>query len=207
LSPTIPADAGEPDHARSDAVRPQILMSGANQRLPVRATAWALPPSGENDFDPVPDFEPVGSKATAVTFKAENDDGDPINARIYVGHYEARASPIADTNPTTTGPINLDDTAKFAPAKYEFVAHAPATGVPSARIGSTRNNRADGRDRVPDSGVHRGNRYDAERRGDSRGLIDDTRARGDRNAESRHADAGITGGASRWRNGDDDLAG
>ena len=84
--------------------------------------------ASENDFDPVPDFEPVGSKSTTVTFKAENDDGDPINARIYVGHYEARASPIADTNPTTTGPINLDDTAKFAPAKYEFVAHAPGYG-------------------------------------------------------------------------------
>ena len=52
-----------------------------------------------------------------------------MNARFYVGHYEARASQIADTNPATVpGAINLDNTAKFAPGKYEFVAVAPGQG-------------------------------------------------------------------------------
>ena len=120
--------------ARDAALAADLMrFGGANQKemwlgyaqggMGVNASA-----TSENDFDPVPDFEPVGSKAVTVRFKAENDDGDPINARIYVGHYEARVSPIADTNPTTSGPINLDDTAKFAPAKYEFVAHAPGYG-------------------------------------------------------------------------------
>jgi extracellular elastinolytic metalloproteinase len=118
-----------------DAVLSADLMrfGGANQkelwlgyaRGGMGANASAASP---NDGEPVPDFEPVGSKFGTVRFRAENDDGDPVNARIYVGHYEARVSPIADTNPATTGPINLDDTAKFAPGEYEFVAHAPGYG-------------------------------------------------------------------------------
>ena len=85
--------------------------------------------TSENDFDPVPDFEPVGTSPATVKFSARSKDGDPVNARIFVGHYEGRASPIADTNPATVpGAINLDDTAKFAPGRYEFVAVAPGYG-------------------------------------------------------------------------------
>jgi hypothetical protein len=82
----------------------------------------------------VPDFEPVGTTPATVRFKAKNTEGDPLNARIYVGHYEARISPIADTNPATPAAgtpatvVNFDDTARFAPGQYEFVAHAPGQG-------------------------------------------------------------------------------
>ena len=37
-----------------------------------------------------------------------------MNANVYVGHYEARATPIADTNPATPGP-NRDNVARFVP--------------------------------------------------------------------------------------------
>jgi extracellular elastinolytic metalloproteinase len=50
-----------------------------------------------------------------------------VAARIFVGHYEGRASPIADTDPATTG-ANLDNVARFAPGTYEFVATAPGYG-------------------------------------------------------------------------------
>ena len=55
-------------------------------------------------------------------------------ARIYVGHYEARVSPIADTDPATNAPAtasakNLDETATFAPGTYEFIATAPGYGA------------------------------------------------------------------------------
>ncbi|MGH3011746.1 MAG: hypothetical protein ACRDMY_07885, partial [Gaiellaceae bacterium] len=56
------------------------------------------------------------------------EGNDPVNARIFVGHYEGRASPIADTDPTTSAGINLDDFARFAPGRYEFVAVAPGYG-------------------------------------------------------------------------------
>jgi hypothetical protein len=81
------------------------------------------------DTDPVPDFEAIGTGSAAVTFQARTLVGnDPVNARIFVGHYEGRVSPIADTDPTTAAGINLDDVARFAPGTYEFVASAPGYG-------------------------------------------------------------------------------
>jgi extracellular elastinolytic metalloproteinase len=58
----------------------------------------------------------------------DNTDGNTIsNARIFVGHYEARVSPIGDTNPATVG-ANLNDVADFAPGTYELLAQAPGYG-------------------------------------------------------------------------------
>jgi hypothetical protein len=91
----------------------------------------------------------------------------PVNAKIYVGDYQARATQIADTDPGTvaagtnaTG--NLDNTAQFAPtapggdsllpsgndrarwSAYNFVAVAPGYGfvrfsVKDVKPGQTRN--------------------------------------------------------------------
>jgi extracellular elastinolytic metalloproteinase len=119
-----------------------LRFGGANQKelwLGYARRGFGANAAGGNlltnsDLDPVPDFEPVGTKPATVRFSAENASGDPVNARIYVGHYEVRLSPIADTNPATpaagTAPtvVNFDDTARFAPGTYEFVAHAPGYG-------------------------------------------------------------------------------
>jgi extracellular elastinolytic metalloproteinase len=71
-----------------------------------------------------------------VTFQATSSEtGNPaVKARIYVGHYEARVSPIADTDPATNAPStaranNLDEKATFAPGTYEFIATAPGYGA------------------------------------------------------------------------------
>jgi hypothetical protein len=85
--------------------------------------------TANTDTDPTPDFEPLLTKPATVKFEVENFDGDDVKARIYVGHYEARVSPVADTDPATTGAINLDDTAKFAPGTYELIVHAPGYGA------------------------------------------------------------------------------
>ena len=90
----------------------------------------------ESDTDPLPDFAAPGTGNATLTFAATARDAAqaPVNARIYVGHYEARVSPIADTNPATAAPAgatsdNLDATAAFAPGTYEFVATAPGYGA------------------------------------------------------------------------------
>ena len=90
----------------------------------------------ESDTDPLPDFEAPGQPNANVTFAAQSTEtGNPaVKARIYVGHYEARVSPIADTDPATNAPTtasanNLDDTAAFAPGTYEFIATAPGYGA------------------------------------------------------------------------------
>jgi hypothetical protein len=89
----------------------------------------------ESDSDPLPDFEAVGQGNARVTFAASGRGTEtPVDTRIYVGHHEARVSPIADTDPATNAPStatanNLDATASFAPGTYEFVATAPGYGA------------------------------------------------------------------------------
>src|SRR5436190_4241368 len=117
------------------------------------------------DTDPVPDFSsPLANNAT-LNFAAHakgRSAGSQVNAKIYVGDYEARATQIADTNPATatdgsnaTG--NLDNAAQFAPtapgglvpkgdrwSTYNFTAVAPGYGfvrfkVKNLQPGETRN--------------------------------------------------------------------
>jgi hypothetical protein len=90
----------------------------------------------ESDTNPLPDFEATGQPNANVTFAAQStESGNPaVKARIYVGHYEARVSPIADTDPATNAPStasanNLDEKATFAPGTYEFIATAPGYGA------------------------------------------------------------------------------
>ncbi len=112
----------------------QMRFGGANQaelwqafaRRGFGSGAAASNTAADTDVDPTPDFaSPLHSNAT-VTFTAA-EKLTPVAARIYVGRHEARVSPIADTNPATTGQ-NLDETAQFTPGVYEFVAHAPGYG-------------------------------------------------------------------------------
>jgi extracellular elastinolytic metalloproteinase len=85
--------------------------------------------TANTDTDPTPDFEPIGTAPANVTFRARVQGGGNANvpARIFVGHYEGRVSPIADTDPASNG-VNLDEVAKFAPGTYEFVARAAGYG-------------------------------------------------------------------------------
>src|SRR5206468_7119345 len=59
----------------------------------------------------------------SVTFKAIGDaDGRPV--QLYVGDYQARAVPIADTDPATP----LADTFKIVPGTYSFIARGDGFG-------------------------------------------------------------------------------
>ncbi len=106
----------------------EMWLGYARSGMGVNAVAPTNNSLNETDTDPIPDFEPIGTGSATVKFVAKNLDGDLVNARIFVGHHEARVSPTADTNPATTGAINLDDTAKFAPGQYELLAQAPGYG-------------------------------------------------------------------------------
>ncbi len=81
----------------------------------------------DTDADPTPDFASPRHANATVTFEAQDEKKQAVAARVYVGQYEARVSPIADTNPATTGQ-NLDATAQFAPGTYDFVVQAPGYG-------------------------------------------------------------------------------
>ena len=99
-----------------------IRFGGANQDILWRG--FARRGFGEDasvtdngDEQPVPSWEsPLESEAT-LTFAAEDEAGNPVDADVYVGHYEARATPIDDMEAFVANPEG-----------YEFVAKAAGHG-------------------------------------------------------------------------------
>ena len=99
-----------------------IRFGGANQDILWRGFARrgfgdGASVTGNGDDQPVPSWEsPLENEAT-LTFEAEDEAGNPVDPTVYVGHYEARATPI-------------DDIERFVvnPEGYEFVAKAPGHG-------------------------------------------------------------------------------
>jgi len=97
------------------------------------ATRCSATGSGSlQDCDPVPDFSsPLESNAQVTFNLSSKETGAPVVGRVYVGHYEARVSPIADTDPATVNSgidINRDNTASLAPGQYDFLVVAPGYG-------------------------------------------------------------------------------
>ena len=133
LMPTAPSMLDARDaYLAADRMR----FGGANQAELWRAFATrglgegaaSTNGSAESDTDPVPDFAAPGQPRATVTFQTiGNDTKAAVPARIFVGHFEARVSPVADTDPATSG-ANLDATASFAPGTYEFVIQAKGYG-------------------------------------------------------------------------------
>jgi hypothetical protein len=87
--------------------------------------------NGAGDPNPTPSFaSPFASEATA-TFAPVDESGQPVaGAQLFVGDYQARAVPVADTAPGTA----LGDSVDLVPGSYEFVARAPGRGL--VRVGS-----------------------------------------------------------------------
>jgi hypothetical protein len=89
-----------------------------------------------NDANPIPSFEsPEETNEGTITFDATAPDEGQVhvNAKVYVGHYQARAVQIADTdasNDPAPGPGDtiLDNVVKLVPGTYELVLNAPGYG-------------------------------------------------------------------------------
>jgi hypothetical protein len=135
-----------------------IRFGGANQDL--LWLGFARRGFGQNavttsteDGQPIPDFEsPFHEEGTIVFSALSQETRAPVAADIFVGHYEGRATPIADTDPATAG-SNFDNLASFVTDQefrgarwraYEFVANAEGYGhvrfrVNELRPGETRN--------------------------------------------------------------------
>jgi extracellular elastinolytic metalloproteinase len=86
--------------------------------------------NGAGDTNPTPSFaSPFATEATA-TFAPGDEAGALVpNAQLFVGRYQARAVPVADTSAATPVPA----TVALTPGTYEFVARAPGRGL--QRIG------------------------------------------------------------------------
>ncbi|MFA1550378.1 M36 family metallopeptidase [Actinomadura chokoriensis] len=90
--------------------------------------------NGPGDADPRPSFASPMSRDAEVTLQPAGDaKGGKV--RLYVGDYEARAVPVADTDPATP----LGATFAIAPGRYSFVAVGEGLGHRrfTAAIGSS----------------------------------------------------------------------
>ncbi len=99
----------------------QMRFGGANRE--VIAKAFAQRGMGQyatttaDDHEPTPSFASPASRNAKVTFTA------PAPGKVYVGRFEARATPIADTLSDTP----LGSVAHFVPGTYELL-YVSATG-------------------------------------------------------------------------------
>jgi hypothetical protein len=105
-----------------------VRFGGANQDLLWNAFAESGmgmdASSGPNDPDPVPSFaSPFANNATVKLTPLGDSAGAVL--RLYVGDYEARATPVADTDPET----DLPDTFSIVPlTSFNFTVAGPGFG-------------------------------------------------------------------------------
>jgi extracellular elastinolytic metalloproteinase len=82
--------------------------------------------AGVDDPDPKPSFESPHSREATVRFRPVDDDGDKIEgAQLFVGNYEARSVPVADTDPATETP----DTFRIVAGRYSLISRADGFGM------------------------------------------------------------------------------
>ncbi|GLY81650.1 M36 family metallopeptidase [Actinoallomurus iriomotensis] len=78
------------------------------------------------DADATPSFASPSARNATVRFSVTDDSGAPVpGARVFVGDYQGRAMPVADTDAATA----LPDTASMVAGGYAFVAQAPGHGL------------------------------------------------------------------------------
>ena len=86
----------------------------------------ASTPDADSD-EPTPGFVSPKSTPATVKFAATAPTGSPAPAgKVYIGDYEARVSPVADTISSTA----LSNTAKLTAGTYDVCTSHPATASP-----------------------------------------------------------------------------
>jgi extracellular elastinolytic metalloproteinase len=109
----------------------QLRFGGADQDLLWNAFAGRGMGSGaasntNADSDATPSFASPKARNASVRFRVVDDNGVQVpNTRIFVGDYQARAVPVADSDAATP----LTDTASIVAGSYSFVAQAPGHGT------------------------------------------------------------------------------
>ncbi|WP_307845205.1 M36 family metallopeptidase [Planomonospora sp. ID67723] len=109
------------DHRDALLAADAIRFGGKNQDIMWRAFAEHGLGEGaaslnQNDPDPTPSFVDPAGKNGKLRLKPLADAKDAA-LRLYVGHYEGRAVPVADTDPAT----ELGDTVEMTPGLYDFL--------------------------------------------------------------------------------------
>jgi len=112
----------------------RIRFGGANQDLlwnafAKRGLGEGAVSVGHTDPDPTPGFTSPYAREGSLRLLPVGERGPVAGAQLFVGRYQARAVPVADTDPATP----LTDRVDLVPGTYEFVVRAPGYG--HTRIG------------------------------------------------------------------------
>jgi extracellular elastinolytic metalloproteinase len=108
------------DQLRFNGIDADILWNAFARR----GLGQAASSNGTDDADPVPSFDSPFADEATVRFRPTGDAaGAP--AQLFVGRYEARVTPVADTEPGTP----LGDTFRLVPGTYELIARADGFGA------------------------------------------------------------------------------
>ena len=113
------------DKARFDGANQKLLWNAfAKRGLGQGADAGALEPL---DDISIPSFtSPKSKKEGTLRFIGRSKGRKRVRAKIYVGKYEARVTPIADTNRRSK---KFPSSAKMMPGRYKFLAQAKGYGT------------------------------------------------------------------------------
>ncbi|GAA2205382.1 hypothetical protein GCM10009850_008440 [Nonomuraea monospora] len=116
------------DHRDALLAADAIRFGGANQDIMWRAFAEhglgsAAASTGPNDADATPSFVNPAGKNGSLQLKPLGEAKDAA-LRLYVGDYEGRVVPVADTDPAT----ELGDTVEMTPGLYDFVVAGAGFG-------------------------------------------------------------------------------
>ncbi|MEV0614177.1 M36 family metallopeptidase [Nonomuraea sp. NPDC050404] len=116
------------DHRDALLAADAIRFGGKNQDIMWRAFAehglgQGAASNGPADADATPSFVNPSGKNGSLRLKPLGEAEDAA-LRLYVGDYEARAVPVADTDPATP----LGDTVEMTPGLYDFVVAGAGFG-------------------------------------------------------------------------------
>ena len=107
----------------------RIRFGGAHQALlwnafAARGLGDGAASAGVDDSDPRPSFaSPLAAEGT-IAFAPTDELGRPVEAELFVGRYEARSVPVADSDPDTV----LGSSVALVPGRYELLVRAKGFG-------------------------------------------------------------------------------
>ena len=81
--------------------------------------------NGTNDGDPKPGFASPTATEGTIAFAPRDEEGLPADAQLYVGRYEARATPVADSIAGTP----LGSNVALVPGRYELLIRGDGFGT------------------------------------------------------------------------------
>jgi len=107
----------------------QIRFGGAHRALlwdvfASRGLGEDAASAGTNDGDPKPGFASPTATEGTIEFAPRDENGAPAAAQLFVGRYEARSTPVADSDPATP----LGSTVALVPGRYELLIRGDGFG-------------------------------------------------------------------------------